>query len=1808
MLNPVTYTENIIKDFLRYQLTAYPFADPYLYDQMKNLLNLEHTRNTPLMKGPYISLSQAFRTGAQISDLIDEGLLHPHMRNIASYETLFGHQESSMRAILSGKSVLISTGTGSGKTECFLYPIISRCLELRDKGAESGIVAVIVYPMNALAEDQIERMRGLLAGQGITFGMYIGSTPEYERDVAGVRLPEGSSREDFLRRLNKLRSKNDPRKVHPPEERASREMMRTRGKQPRILLTNVKQLELLLTRHRDIEMFDNAYLEYLVFDEAHTYSGVSGAETACLIRRLRTFCGKNTDETVCVATSATIADPEKGVEAGKNFASRFFGVPMDKIEIVGEEYEPDIWADKRTTSPPLTGDPLVHLNTILDVVKSVEVDEPSREELLRMQSVFQILTGSTLYIETWQTSLYDKLSENELAFQIAEILKTPKSLNAIALELKERVGREVPEEEILLWLALGALSLKNERPLLRPVIHCFIKGVSGGIVTFLEGERRPRLWLSAEDIPEEEEGLYKLPVLTCRTCGQHYFIHHVNDFEYTGNVPGGGIFIDGRTHWEPLEEQLGGNRVVLFDRLITEKGGEEAEGEDTETAYSGYVSLFMCRYCGSLHLDDVMRCDHCGKTVNMVVLYVVQPRENQPGFLSMCVSCRTVGRDMFGNFREPAKSVRAFTVSDVHVIAQSMIHHAQRKRLLVFADNRQDAAFQAGWMQDHARRYRLRSLMYQRIREAPVSIGDLTAWLDEYLDNDDDLSRALIPEVWQVARKESAGEAHAGERKKYIRIQILRELTMGARQRIGLEPWGRMRIDYQGLSNDNPFIIKWAEQIDVQPSELMEGIASLLDISRRSRILLDREYQLYSKFWNDGDREIQRGYFIKIPGGPKGLKLRRESNDNENYVKQLISTRGQTRERHFVLRWVISRDDIETFFEELWHYLCEEVKILVPATLTNARNRPLPGCTEVVQVDADKIVLSEHRGVYRCDTCRAPHVRSTPQMACTSFRCSGILKYEEENPDDYDLKVLDQDFSMIRPREHSAQIQSSERETIERIFKGDSELINTLVCTPTLELGVNIGTLDAILMRNVPPLPANYWQRAGRAGRVHRMAVNVTYARPASHDRAYFSDPVKMLEGVIEPPHFNLLNDLMIRKHVHAAVLTMLFHMGNERSTLSEMDRNELNEILSACFPTEIKHYLFDENGNVRQNVFDVSMLNTILVKNFDQLFEYVQTVFTNAWPEADSDVVQPEILEQYIFEMSSQLQEVIGRLDKRLKWAMGQITRLNRIREEQGALSREDEPLYNRCYRLIKKMKGELTRTRRQIEGYDDTYTYAALAAESFLPGYGLETGAVIGTHMAPLHSTTLVDWDLRRGNAIALREYIPGNLIYANGHKFIPKHYHLEPEEQETNFIVDINNEAVAETGIHNDRSVSSLAAMSIKAVPICDVDLPHRSQIFDEEDYRFQLPVTVYGYEQPRHSGGKAYQWGDKLITFRKGVYMRLVNIGPASRVRNGTLGYPVCLACGQSESPLASERAIEVFGEGHLQRCGVRVENIGFYADIIADAITLQDCEDRFAAYSIMETIRKGASHILDMEIDDLQLLAVGKIGEEKLDMILYDPMPGGSGLLEQMLSRWDEVVQASLEMVENCASRCETACIDCLFYFRNVYYQRYLNRHIAIENLKEMGYELLFSHDIPPRLPEREQEDMTVNVAESSLKAMLERAGFSNFITQHEINLGRPIGLTYPDFFFEDPSGRTEGVVIYLDGMSKHIHGNTQTQRKDREIRNELRSRMFEVIEIPFGELTDSNAMRNHFYRMGRLLLGRDDAEKIRNDMGWFGKE
>ncbi|WLT40646.1 hypothetical protein NON20_25785 (plasmid) [Synechocystis sp. B12] len=240
-----------------------------------------------------------------------------------------------------------------------------------------------------------------------------------------------------------------------------------------------------------------------------------------------------------------------------------------------------------------------------------------------------------------------------------------------------------------------------------------------------------------------------------------------------------------------------------------------------------------------------------------------------------------------------------------------------------------------------------------------ISIGDLTNYLDRLLEADSDLSESLAPEVWQVARKEAEGNLHNEERKHFLRIQVLREITAGLRQRLGLESWGRLKVEYPDLKEDLPFIQYWSALTAIAPTDLCNGIAALLDIERRNSILLDKEGWIYSKQWGEGDKDIQRGYLPLPQGVPRGLKLTRDAEDHQQRIKQWLSERGLTGAMECCTKWGIPPELRAQFLTELWELLTETIPLLQPITFTySSSGRALRGCQSVYQIDGDRLKLT----------------------------------------------------------------------------------------------------------------------------------------------------------------------------------------------------------------------------------------------------------------------------------------------------------------------------------------------------------------------------------------------------------------------------------------------------------------------------------------------------------------------------------------------------------------------------------------------------------------------------------------------------------------------------------------------------------------------------------------------------------------------------------------------------------------------------------------------------------------------------------
>ncbi len=329
-LDPLAASDAVVAAYRRYLRPMLAPRDPGLAVALDDAVAGAIGRD--ITKGPLLEATPPYASGASVRELITDGVLHPHCATLGAAipadRPLYRHQETAIRKAAAGRNLVVATGTGSGKTESFLLPILDSLLA--ERAAEelgSGVRALLLYPMNALANDQMKRLRRVLADlPEITFGRYTGDTRYSARDAA-----------DVFERQN-------PGEPRLDNELLSREEMR--GRPPHLLLTNYAMLEYLLLRPLDMDLFEGPHAghwRFIVVDEAHVYDGARGAELAMLLRRLRDRVS-GTESLRCIATSATVGGDSAAVA---RVAADLFDAPFE-FHPTDSEHQDVVTATRRS--------------------------------------------------------------------------------------------------------------------------------------------------------------------------------------------------------------------------------------------------------------------------------------------------------------------------------------------------------------------------------------------------------------------------------------------------------------------------------------------------------------------------------------------------------------------------------------------------------------------------------------------------------------------------------------------------------------------------------------------------------------------------------------------------------------------------------------------------------------------------------------------------------------------------------------------------------------------------------------------------------------------------------------------------------------------------------------------------------------------------------------------------------------------------------------------------------------------------------------------------------------------------------------------------------------------------------------------------------------------------------------------------------------------------------------------------------------------------------------------------------------------
>ncbi|WP_280506187.1 DEAD/DEAH box helicase, partial [Nocardia farcinica] len=1061
-LDPLAAGAAVESSYKRYLKTLVAPRDPGLAEAFDR----EVDATALLTKGPLLELTPPYEPGATLRELIGEGVLHPAFTEfgpaVALDRPLYRHQETAIRKVAAGRNLVVSTGTGSGKTESFLLPILDALIAEKAAGTLGpGVRALLLYPMNALANDQLKRLRELLAATPeITFGRYTGETRDKRADAESIHAGTHPGEEPL------------------PNELLSREEMRATP--PHLLLTNYAMLEYLLLRPRDMDLFDGQYAgtwRFLVLDEAHVYDGAQGAEVALLLRRLRDRVGGDRPLR-CIATSASLSgssEDRQGIEATE-FASRLFDAEF--------EFDP---------RDPARQD-------LVTATRMRRRDEPtwtiSDEDLLRLAEPDADLSDIGDHVPSGDVAeaLY---AERRIADLKALAHAGPIAVDTLAAELWP--GDVLGPGKLEALVALGSKVFDaSGNPVLSARYHQFVRATEGAYVSFAEDG--PRVFLSRHEIdPATGRAVFEFG--TCQRCGA---VH----------LAGDRVTEQGATFFRPATKDTAVRWLVLTDR----ESGEVVDEDETTLAEEADAPRetgirTLCAGCGALDSSCAVGCPGGPELA-------VREHRGARRVMSTCTECGALAKQVIRRLRTDVNAAPA-------VIATALYQHLPAaegqeadqvgggRKLLMFSDSRQAAAFAAPYLASTygsvlTRRYLTEALCDPRNAGEPLSVEDLAAEVRRVAERaghfDEEATRSSkLREVnpWVMAELMSMDQRQSLEGLGILGVSLLRTKKTPL-------PAGLTRL---GLDEDE----LWGLLDELVKTVRLQGVLTLLpDVDITAPLFEPRNASIRMR---SAGSDRRKRIISWLPGGKPGT-----TNNRILLVRKVLAALGSPAPADKVL-------------DACWNFLNSA------GYLAAEQDR---GAGVIYQLDHEKLRLrpgSDHRW-YRCGTCRRLTINDI-RGVCPHGSCTGTLtpyRVPSLAEDTNHYRTLYRTLAKVplTAQEHTAQWAAGEAAAVQRKFIAGE--INVLSCSTTFELGVDVGELQAVMLRNMPPKTANYVQRAGRAGRrAASAALVVTYAKRSSHDLSKFANPAAMIAGVMRIPWIPVDNPRIGRRHAHSIALAAYF-------------------------------------------------------------------------------------------------------------------------------------------------------------------------------------------------------------------------------------------------------------------------------------------------------------------------------------------------------------------------------------------------------------------------------------------------------------------------------------------------------------------------------------------------------------------------------------------------------------------------------------------------------------------------------------------
>jgi len=1678
----------------------------------------DHLENGLLWPDPLIQMNPSFEPGEWIDELVDQGILSEECRRIFQLKQdpkeegqrlrLHRHQSDAVKAARTGKNYVLTTGTGSGKSLAYIVPIVDHVLRL---GSGNGIQAIIVYPMNALCNSQHGELEKFLC-----YG-----------------YPKGAEPVRFARYTGQERDEEKQEIIANP---------------PDILLTNYVMLELILTRPSEKNIVNAAQgLRFLVLDELHTYRGRQGADVALLVRRVRDAC--DAQNLQCVGTSATLAGPgtyEEQREEIANVASKLFGDTVEPEHVIGETL-------KESTPETDLSDPSF-LKKLKERVSDLDRHPPPD---------YPNFIADSLSI--WIENTFGVTTKKGSDILIRTTPKSIKGPDGAAKELSDLTG--VPEPRCIEAIQEGLLAgyqcadPDTGFPVFPFRLNQFISRGDNVYASLESPELRFVTVYGQQFVPGDRSRIL-LPIVFCRECGQEYYCVRVsNDPESNQRIFQPRELSD-RYHDEETEAGF------LYDN--PEKPWPESIEEIIERIPTDWLE----EHNGSAKLKKSLR-QYLPERVRIATdgrgSDEGRPFHYLKARFRFCLNCGVSygARQISDIGKLTSLGIEARSTATT-ILSLSAIRHLKKeeslaekaKKLLSFTDNRQDASLQAGHFNDFVEIGLLRSALYRAAKDVGsdgLSHDELTHRVFEALDLPLELY-ATDPDVKFQALEET---------KKALRnvlgYRLYYDLRRGWRVTApNLEQCGLLEIGYPSLKELCEAEEEWDKlypALTTAKPETRYAICKvLLDLMRREltikvdylnpmvqeRIRQQSSQRLKAPWEIDEKEQIVSssllyprsrkagdygGHFFLSPRSLFGQYLRRPTT-TPDYKKKL------------------NLEETEQIILQLLEVL--RVAGLVEQVAPPKEKGQVPG----YQMPASALRWIAGNGTKPFhDPLRVPTESEVGGRTNPFF----VSFYQE----------IATEGKGIEAKEHTAQVPYDLREEREDAFREGR--LPILFCSPTMELGIDIATLNVVNMRNIPPTPANYAQRSGRAGRSGQPALVFSYCTTGSpHDQYFFKRPERMVAGAVAPPKLELANEDLIKAHVHAIWLAST---GQSLGTSLRDVVDVTGEKPSLELLPSVKDSFHNENARKRA----LESAKRVLASIEDDLQS--ADWHGDGWVE---DVLSKAVLS---FEQGCERWRALYRAAAKQRETQNKII-------IDAAQTPENRKQAKRLRREAEAQLELLLDTQSVIQS--DFYSYRYFASEGFLPGYNfprLPLSAYIPGRL------TRKDDFLSRPRFLAISEFGPRSIIYHEGSRYIINKVIMPVGEA-------VSDEEVLTVSAKLCPNCGYLHPLmdDTQGLDLCEyckhpleqplrqlfrlqnVSTKRRDRINCDEEERLRLGYEIItGVRFTLHGGMPSFRTATlnlpkdgalAKITYGHAATLWRINLGWTRRSKKSQYGFVLDTERGYWAR---NEQAAE---EDEADPMSPKTMRVVPYVEDHRNCLLFQPTNslDENQMASLQAALKQAIQTCYQLEDNELAAEALPSMQDRRV-ILFYEAAEGGAGILRQLISDPQAFPTVAKEALELChfdpetgedrrrAPRanedCEAACYDCLMTYGNQRDHSLLDRQIIRDILLEYAKCRVLAS--PAELPRAEHLKKLMNQAESSLEG-----DWLQFVNDQDLRLPSKAQVfleeckTRPDFIYQGHL-----TLIYVDGP---VHEFPDRAKRDAEQTDCLEDLGYTIIR--FGHKDD----------------------------------